>query len=120
MTTDAIDPREPAAMDAVERPGLGWWIGILGGLTVLAFQGFSPDFYAFWTSHVNPLPGSAVMRGIFLACIPIHIFEAVYVHRLAHRLGMHRSAMGWAVQTLLIGFASTLLIRRLAARRGPG
>ena len=119
MAVTSIDSKaagDRADTDVVERPHAFWWFAILGGLTILAFQGFSPDFYAYWTSHVNPLPGRAVMRGIFIGCVPIHVYEAVYVHRLAVRLGMHRSAVGWSVQTFFLGFPSTYLIRRRAAK----
>jgi len=100
--------------DKVDRPHPIWWVLVLGGLTLLGFQAFSTRFYDSYIAHVNPLPGQSVMLAIFIACIPIHIFEAIYVYRLAQELGLHRSAAGWSLQTLLIGFPSTLLIRKRA------
>lgn len=100
--------------DKVDRPHVFWWFVVLGGLTILGLQAFSPRFYAWWTQHANPLPGQGVMLAIFIACIPIHIFEAIYVYRVARKLGLRHSAVGWSVQTLFLGFPSTRLINKRA------
>jgi Domain of unknown function (DUF4499) len=107
---------EVSAPDEVERPHLLWWVAILGGLTLLGFQGFSAAFYSWWIAHVNWLPGREYMRALFIACIPIHVYEAAYVYRLCHRLGMRNAAVGWSVQTFFLGFPSTYLARRRALR----
>jgi len=94
-----------------------WWVLVLGGLTVLAFQGWSAPFYGWWTSHVNWLPGQAFMAWLFVACVPIHAGEALYVYVVAPRSGLSRSRSAWALQTLLLGYPSThLFFRRRAAR----
>ena len=111
----ATAPRDERA-DVVDRPHPAWWLVVLGSLTVLAFQGFDADFYAWWVSHLHPLPPQRFMAWLFVACIPVHAGEAIYVHRLAQRLGMPRSAAGWAAQTMLLGFPSTALLRKRAAR----
>jgi hypothetical protein len=112
MNTPAI-----AAEDSIERPAAIWWVLVLGGLTTLAFQSWNAPFYAWWTSHVNWLPGQAVMAWIFVACIPIHVGEALYVYVAAPKSGLVRSRVAWAVQTLLLGYPSTHLFRKRAARR---
>jgi hypothetical protein len=100
--------------DRVERPHLAWWIAIVGGLTVLALQGFSTSFYAWWTASVNALPAQATMAWIFLACIPIHIGEALYVFWQSNRIGTPQASIGWALQTFFIGLPSTLLMIKRA------
>jgi Domain of unknown function (DUF4499) len=109
-------PQPFALGDAVERPAAIWWVLVLGGLTVLAFQGWSTPFYDWWTSHVNWLPGQTIMAWVFIACVPIHLSEALYVYVAAPRSGLLRSRSAWAFQTLLLGYPSTHLFRRRAAR----
>jgi hypothetical protein len=106
--------RTLATADALERPHVVWWILVIGGLTLLGLQSFSAPFYAWWVMHVNPLPGPLVMRWIFLACIPIHVYEALYVRRTADKLGMRRSKTAWMVQTFFLGYPSTHLFRKRA------
>jgi hypothetical protein len=93
-----------------------WWLLVLGGLTVLALQSWDAPFYAWWTAHVNPLPGQAVMAWVFVACIPIHVGEALYVYFASPRSGLSRSRSAWTVQTFFLGYPSTHLFRRRAAR----
>jgi hypothetical protein len=102
----------PLDADAVERPAVVWWVLVLGGLTILAFQAWDAEFYAWWTSHVNWLPGQRFMAWLFIACIPIHVGEAIYVYVAAPRRGLSRSRRAWAIQTLILGYPSTHLFRR--------
>ena len=104
--------------DRVDAPALHWWISIIGGLTLLGFQGLNAEFYNWWVANMHALPGQNVMAWIFVACLPIHIYEAVYVYRVAQHLGMPKSAMGWAVQTFVLGYPSTHLIRKRAKAMG--
>jgi hypothetical protein len=111
----------PATADALERPHVVWWLLVLGGLGVLGLQAFDAEFYGWWVRHVNPLPGQIVMRWIFYACFPIHVYEAFWVHKTAGKLGMLRSKTAWTVQTFLLGYPSTHLFRkhaRLARAQG--
>ena len=108
--TDSASPKD----DVVERPKPVWWCLILGGLTVLALQAFDTSFYTWWTSTMHPLPGQHVMLWILIACVPIHVFEAVYVYRLARQMGMIQSSLGWALQTFMLGYPSTYLMRKRA------
>ncbi|HMJ53898.1 MAG TPA: DUF4499 domain-containing protein [Polyangiaceae bacterium] len=104
--------------ESVERPHLLWWVAIVGGLTVLGLQGFSSSFYGWWSEHVNALPAQSTMAWIFLACVPIHVGEALYCWRLSNRLGTPGASTGWALQTFVIGFPSTWLLMK-RARPGP-
>jgi hypothetical protein len=103
--------------EKVERPHVLFWIAIVGGLTILALQGFSDSFYTWWVAHVNALPAQSTMAWIFLACIPIHVGEAIYCWRLSNRLGTPGASAEWALQTFVIGFPSTLLLLKRARLR---
>jgi hypothetical protein len=109
-------PETHDAGDAVERPALVWWVLVLGGLTILALQSWNASFYAWWTSHVNWLPGQIFMSWIFIACVPIHVGEAIYVYVTAPRRGLSRSRAAWTIQTFVLGYPSTHLFRKRAAR----
>ena len=110
-------PTDADAIDAVDRPALVWWVLVLGGLTILALDSWDPAFYAWWTSHVNPLPGQAVMAWVFVACVPIHAGEAIYVNLAAKKSGLALSRAAWTVQTLILGYPSTHLFRKKVRRR---
>jgi hypothetical protein len=105
--------------EKVERPHVLFWIAIVGGLTILALQGFNDSFYGWWVAHVNALPAQSTMAWIFLACIPIHLGEALYCWRLSNRLGTPGASAEWALQTFVIGFPSTRLLMK-RARPGAG
>jgi hypothetical protein len=110
--------RTHAEADAVERPHVVWWAVVGGGLALLGLQAFDAPFYRWWTLHVNPLPGQLVMRWVLYACIPIHVYEALYVYGRADKLGMRRSKVAWTVQTFFLGYPSTHLFRRRARLAG--
>jgi hypothetical protein len=110
-------PVSAGTADAVERPAVVWWVLVLGGLTVLGLQSWDAAFYTWWVSHVNWLPSQMVMAWVFIACIPIHVGEAAYVYFAAPRSGLLRSRTAWAVQTLMLGYPSTHLFRKRAARQ---
>lgn len=107
-----------AGEDRVDRPHAVWWVLVLGGLGLLALQGFSAAFYAWWTAHLHALPARAVLTWLFVACVPIHVFEGAYAWHIANRLGLRESAAGWALQCFALGYPSTHLLRkRLKAAR---
>lgn len=114
----SVPLQQTASEDRVEAPKWHWWISIIGGLSLLGFQGLHPEFYNWWVTNVHSLPAQEVMGWIFVACLPIHVYEAVYVYRLAHVLGMPNSAIGWSVQTFILGFPSTYLLRKRAKSMG--
>lgn len=96
--------------DTVERPPLGWWIAILGGLGLNAWVGFSADAYAAWSSYVTSVMPQATIRNIFIGGVAVHVGEAFYAYRLATRSGF-TSAGAWAVQTFLLGYPSLVRLR---------
>ena len=102
--------------DTVERPPLGWWIAILGGLGINALVGFSDAAYAAWCTHVTTVLPQATIRNIFLVAVLVHAGEATYAWRLATQAGL-QSASGWAMQTFLLGFPSLGRLRQRVATR---
>lgn len=91
--------------DVVERPALGWWIAVGGGLGLLFFLAFTPAGRFF------PIPRT-VLRTIALIAIALHVGEAVYARKLAKEAGL--DVNGWTLQTFLLGYPSLrLLLKRV-------
>ena len=102
--------------DTVERPPLGWWIAIFGGLGINALVGFNAGAYASWCNHITTLLPQTTIRNIFLGAVVVHLGEATYAWRLASQAGL-KSAPGWALQTFLLGFPSLGRLRQRVASR---
>ena len=120
MTSPATEPAttsSAAGPDRVTHPNPFWVVVVIGGLYLLWLQGFSADFYSWWTLHMHGLPAQSVWRWIFVGCIPIHVVEAGYCYKLAGSLGLKRSALGWATSAFFLGWPAT---RELRHRRVPG
>jgi hypothetical protein len=101
-----------AGPDRVTHPNPLLVVVVIGGLYLLWLQGFSADFYGWWTAHMHGLPPQSTWRWIFVACIPIHVFEAQYSYRLAKRLGLNESSLGWATSSFFLGWPATRLLRQ--------
>lgn len=97
--------------DSVQRPPVGWWIAILGGLALNAYIGFSDSAYAMWCATVTTALPQTLIRNIFLGGVFAHIAEATYAWRLATQANL-QSAPGWALQTFLLGFPSLVRLRK--------
>lgn len=102
-----------AAGDQIERPHVGWWIAVVGGMAFLAILAFDARAYARWCAHVTAALPQPFLRGLFAAAVLTHVIEATYALRLAQRHGLH--AAGWLVQTFLLGYPSLRLLRRRIA-----
>lgn len=101
----------------VDRPHIGWWIAILGGMTVLGILAYHPGAYRWWHANVTTLLSQGLLRFVFIAAWLAHLGEGLYALRLAQRSG--RNAAGWFVQTFLLGYASLGLLRARIAAAGP-
>jgi len=101
--------------DDVQRPPLGWWIAIGGGLGLNALIGFHDGAYASWCGWVTAALPQELIRNIFIGAVVVHIAEATYAWRLARQAGLD-SAAGWALQTFLLGFPSLRLLLQQLAR----
>ena len=104
----------PADGNTPERPHLGWWLSILGGLTLLALLAFDSATYGWWCAHVTATVPQRLLRRIFLAAVLTHVVEAAYARHLTQRLGLGSSAPHWILQTFLLGYPSLRLLRRRA------
>ena len=103
--------------DDVERPALGWWVALGGGLGLLMALAFVPEAYAFWRRHVGPMMPRRALQAIAWVAIGLHVGEATYAYRLARRYGMS-SAGRWAWQTLMLGYPSLRLLQKKVRRAG--
>jgi hypothetical protein len=103
--------------DIVERPALGWWIAVVGGLALTGLLGFHDGAYALFAEHVTAVLPQRLLAVVFVVSYAIHLGEALYARALARRAGLHASATAWAVQTFLLGFPSLRLLRARTAGR---
>ena len=102
--------------DVVDRPALGWWLAIEGGLGLLALVALSPAAYALWATRVTGAFSQSRLLALLVVSLLVHVGEALYARRIAQRLGL--AADGWFWQTLALGFPSLRLLRaRARARR---
>jgi hypothetical protein len=100
--------------DYFEVPHAGWWMSIglgLGALGVIAFDGTA---YAAWSEWVTGAFSQGLLQVVFVLSAAAHVGEALYARRLAHRIGLERTAGRWFWQTLALGFPSLRLLRRRA------
>lgn len=102
--------------DSLERPALGWWIAIGGGIGCLAIVALSDSAYAWWSTHITAAIPQWAFRGLFYGTVLTHIAEALSAWQLARRSGLNRSASAWAAQTFILGFPSLRLLRAKVSR----
>jgi len=100
----------------VERPSLGWWLAIAGGLLLNGVVAFVPAAYDLWCAHVTTALPQWLVQAIFLGAMATHVGEALYAARLARDAGLGDAAAGWFWQTLALGFPSLRLLRARAQK----
>jgi hypothetical protein len=105
-----------AGSDTVDRPHVGWWVSVVGGMVLTGVLAFHPGAYAEWCALVTARIPQGLLRGIFVAALITHLGEGLYAWRLAQRAGLGSSATGWFLQTFTLGFPSLRLLRRRAGR----
>lgn len=107
------------APPCVERPAAGWWIAVLGGMTILGLIAYRSSCWRWWSTRVtNAVPRSG-FRGLFWAAVATHVVEGAAAVRLAERAGEHAATLSWGAQTTLLGFPSLRLLRRRAGDESP-
>lgn len=107
-----------ASIDRVRIPDPGAWIGIVGGVSVLALCALAPASVPEWT-----VAASRFVFGSQRACICVlgliafaHLLEAAYALKLARSMGLRSSlTAGWTVQAALLGGPSLALQREQAS-----
>ena len=111
-----MSPRPPMQPldDRVQRPGLGASLASVLGVGLLGALAIAPGFHEWYTATLMPLPDRSLLLWVFAAIPVLHVLEATWVVRTARRVGLPGSARGWALQTLILGVPSTLLMRALA------
>ena len=103
-----------AARETLERPALGWWVAILGGMGGLALLALSPDAHAAWTSWVGPWTPRPLLLAVLAWAVGLHVWKGLRAVQLAEQLGLRRTALAWGWQTFALGFASLRLLERRA------
>lgn len=119
----AITPEHDVRHDAppcVERPAPGWWVAVLGGMTVLGLIAFRPSWWHRWSTRVTSAVPQGAFRGLFWAAVATHLAEGAAAVRLADRAGEHAATLSWGAQTTLLGFPSLRLLRRRAGDAPAG
>lgn len=115
MPTPRSVEAPPPHADHVERPHVFWWSSILFGMSLLAVLALSDGAYALWASRVTTWLPQSLLRVVLFAAVAAHVGEGLYAYRLAGRLGLRHSQLGWGMQTLVLGFPSLRLLLRRAS-----
>jgi 3beta-hydroxy-delta5-steroid dehydrogenase/steroid delta-isomerase len=101
--------------ERVERPALGWWVAILGGLFALAALVLWPEAHAAFARALGGFaPPRPLLAGVLAWALGLHVWKGLRAVQLAERLGLRRSALAWGWQTFALGFASLSLLERRA------
>jgi hypothetical protein len=105
---------QEAVAETVEHPHVFWWASIIFGMSLLSALALSDAAHALWSQQVTTLLPQSLLRIVLIGAVVAHIGEALYAYRLAGRLGLARSQLGWTLQTLVLGFPSLRLLLRRA------
>jgi hypothetical protein len=98
----------------VVRPSWAWFALLDGGMVALVVLSAAAGAYDAVTAR-SPvaLPPRRALRAILAGAVVIHVVEAVAAGRTARRRGL--PGLGWALQTLAVGFPSLLALRQASA-----
>lgn len=111
--TDVVEVVEVVASQVVfERPGLGWFLLLDGGLVNLAALSFNRTYYEK-VREVMPMPEQEQLRLLFAGAVLLHAGEAMAARRMARRRGVPSGK--WVRQTFIVGFPSLLKLRKIPA-----
>ena len=99
-------------MAKVERPSWAWFALLDGGLVLLARLALSEPAHARASEATGgALPPRPALQQLLAAAAAIHVGEAVLAGRMARKRGLRPG--GWRRQTLVVGFPSLLVLRRI-------
>jgi 3beta-hydroxy-delta5-steroid dehydrogenase/steroid delta-isomerase len=101
-----------AEHEAVDRPHWGWWVSILGGMTLLGVLTLSPDAHALWSRSVTSWTPRWLLAAVFVWAVLTHVYKGMKAVRIAERAGLEKTSMGWGWQTFALGFASLRMLAR--------
>ena len=97
------------SLERVDRPHIGWWISILGGMTALGVLAFNAEAYAAWDT-VIPWTPRFLLQAVFFWAVLVHVYKGMKAAKLAAEAGLSETAMGWGWQTFFLGFPSLGLL----------
>ncbi len=96
----------------VTRPAWAWFALLDGGLVALAVLASSGPAHARANeASPAPLPSRPACQQLLAGAVVVHVAEALIAGRMARRRGL--SVGGWRGQTLVVGFPSLRLLRRI-------
>lgn len=102
----------------VIRPSWGWFALLDGGLAALAVLALSERAHTKVTEDIGfPIPSQKRCQSILLGAAVVHVAEGLAAGPMARRRGI--SPKGWRVQSLVVGFPSLRLLRRLPPAAPP-
>ena len=97
------------------RPALVWWVLIVPAMAFLAILAASPALAAQWQSLSRTPFSHAAYQWLWWLAVLAHVAEAAYALSLAGRSAEAPLRKQWALQTLILGFPSLLLLRARTA-----
>jgi hypothetical protein len=96
----------------LQRPSFLWFVLLDGGILVLARLALNQRAHQSATElSGSKLPPQSALKKLLVGTAVVHVGEAIMAGRMARRRGI--SPRGWRLQTLVVGFPSLLLLRRL-------
>jgi hypothetical protein len=105
------------ARPGVVRPNWAWFALLDGGIVALVVLSAVDGAYDAVTGRSPvPLPPRRALPAILVGTAVIHVVEAGTAGRYARRRGL--PALGWALQTLAVGFPSLFALRRASPTSG--
>lgn len=94
-------------------PHWGWWVAIIGGMSLTAWIAFSHEGYSWWQGWgISSIP-QVIFQWTFWLAVLAHVGEASYAWVLARKLDRHHS-LQWGMQTFLLGYPSLRLLKEAA------
>lgn len=88
----------------------GWWVLIMGGMSLTAWIGFSTEGFALWQDWISTALPQTVFQWIFWLALLAHVGEGSYAVWLA-RSKNSRHPLLWGLQTFMLGYPSLRLLR---------
>lgn len=95
---------------SIRMPHWGWWIAIIGGMSLTAWIGFTATGYQQWSGTITGVLPQTLFQWIFWLAILTHVLEAGYAFRFARSNRIENPEL-WAMQTFLLGYPSIRLLK---------
>ena len=116
-----MPPSRGAATLRVQRPSLGWWVGVCGGMLACGAAAYGPAHLPVWlawarVAGVRLFGGLNGIKAVFWAAVAAHCYEGSVAWRIASK-NEPQNAAGWALQTAVLGYPSLSLLQARHAKK---